>query len=912
MKKRYFLSTIFLLFVFITTAQTVVNFGCTGAPVNWVVPPCVTSITVSVAGAQGGGPQGGLGATVTGVLAVTPGQTLLINVGCTPSGPAGGFGGGGMGYASTSIGDPSWGGGGASSISIAPFGPTNQVIVAGGGGGNGGGTPMNIGAGGDGGCATGGDGLGSPFTMSGGTGGTQVAGGIGGPPWSGGGNPGSNGTLGQGGDGGYWEDASGGGGGGGYYGGGGGGSDGCCSGSNGGGGGAGGSSLTPAGGGCTPGNNAGSGNISISYTGGAGVTTATNTGPYCEGDPIQLNTAGIGTYSWTGPLGYTSAVQNPSIINATTAMSGVYTVTVTTAGCVSTATTTVTVNPSTTPNFTQVAAICNGGVLAPLPTTSTNGITGTWSPAINNTATTLYTFTPTAGLCATTETMTITVNPTPVITAFPSNISYCTGDVVPASVFGGTPVGVTYSWTNTNPGIGLGATGTGNTPAFTVANATGLPITGTISVTPSANGCVGTPVSYTITVDPNLNATITPAGPYCVTSLPVTLTAVDPGGVWSGTGITNPTTGNFDPLVAGVGTHTITYTIAGDCGDVQTTNIIINAMEDATITPAGPFCVDASAVTLTAASSGGTWSGTGITNAAAGTFNPATAGTGTHTITYITGGVCNSTGTVNIVVNALPVVNFSVNTIGLCERPQQPFIFYNTLPTGGITSWDFGDGDTGSGDTISHIYSNPDSYDVTLTITTVNGCSDYLTINNYVTVFPNPVADFTMNPNPASVFDPNINFMDQSYSNIMDWSWDIGGLESSILQDPSYIFPEDTGNYVVTLHVTDANGCTDSISHNVIILAEYAVYIPNAFTPDGDGVNDEFLPQGFGIIEGDYSFLIFNRWGEVIFETHTTERGWNGTYKGKKVESGSYVWKINFKDMNGLNHQKVGQISVLN
>ena len=92
-----------------------------------------------------------------------------------------------------------------------------------------------------------------------------------------------------------------------------------------------------------------------------------------------------------------------------------YTFTPTTGLCATTATMSITVNPNTTPTFTQVPAICSGGSLSALPTTSTNGITGTWAPALNNTSTTLYTFTPTAGLCATTATMTITINPLPTL-----------------------------------------------------------------------------------------------------------------------------------------------------------------------------------------------------------------------------------------------------------------------------------------------------------------------------------------------------------------------------------------------------------------------------------------------------------------------------------------------------------------
>ena len=126
------------------------------------------------------------------------------------------------------------------------------------------------------------------------------------------------------------------------------------------------------------------------------------------------------------------------------------------------------------------------------------------------------------------------------------------------------------------------------------------------------------------------DATICPVGPYCTTDAPVTLTPVVAGGTWSGPGITNASTGAFSPSVAGPGTHTIIYTLA--CGSDST--IIEVSCCGAAINPVGNVCVGDPALTLTAAQSGGTWSGPGITNASAGTFDPGTAGTGTHTIVY--------------------------------------------------------------------------------------------------------------------------------------------------------------------------------------------------------------------------------------------------------------------------------------
>jgi len=92
---------------------------------------------------------------------------------------------------------------------------------------------------------------------------------------------------------------------------------------------------------------------------------------------------------------------------------------------------------------------------------------------------------------------------------------------------------------------------------------------------------------------------------------------------------------------------------------------------------------------------------------------------------------------------------------------------------------------------------------------------------------------------------------------------------------------------------------------------EFGIYIPNAFTPDFDFLNEGFGPKGFGISEINYSFFIFDRWGEIIYESHTLFEPWNGTYKGKFVQNGVYVWKLEFQDINGKNHSKIGHVNVI-
>jgi gliding motility-associated-like protein len=194
---------------------------------------------------------------------------------------------------------------------------------------------------------------------------------------------------------------------------------------------------------------------------------------------------------------------NPSVVSSTT--SGVYIFTPNGAVCATPVTYTVTVNPIITPTFSfgTAQSICINSTVPVLPTTSTNGITGTWNPSVvSNTVNGVYTFTPTTGLCATGTTFTIDVNAIPTVAVTTDTIVY-DGNVVPTRnliVSAGTG---NVSWTNSNPAIGLPASGTGHSiPSFIANNKTNDPITGIITVTPTTNGCTGVTQRYVITVRP--------------------------------------------------------------------------------------------------------------------------------------------------------------------------------------------------------------------------------------------------------------------------------------------------------------------------------------------------------------------------------------------------------------------------
>jgi gliding motility-associated-like protein len=138
----------------------------------------------------------------------------------------------------------------------------------------------------------------------------------------------------------------------------------------------------------------------------------------------------------------------------------------------------------------------------------------------------------------------------------------------------------------------------------------------------------------------------------------------------------------------------------------------------------------------------------------------------------------------------------------------------------------------------------------------------------------------------------DVQFNDLSYNDILTWNWnfDFPGA-NSLEQNPRVTFP-DTGLYTVELKVTDANNCRDSVSNPIYAYPPYTMFIPNAFTPDGDGINDVFEGIGEGYV--DYEMWIYNRWGEQIFYTDSDEEGWGsaGRYSLEDLPSGVYAYRI--------------------
>jgi gliding motility-associated-like protein len=381
--------------------------------------------------------------------------------------------------------------------------------------------------------------------------------------------------------------------------------------------------------------------------------TINDVGPFCSNAGFQTLTAATPGGVWSGPgiINTTSGLFNPLTAGANT-----HTITYTLNlpnQCPASDVTQIQVISVPVANAGVNQSVCQGQTVN-LSGSFTNSNTGNetfaWTPTTNLTNTTTltptytanstqtYTLTVTSGICSSTDNVVITMLPQSNATINAAG-PYC-ADVAPVVLTAGQTGG---TWS-----------GTGITNASTGAFNPALANVGPNIITYSIGGSCPSTDTETIMIYAVPNGAITPAGPYCQSALPVTLTAATPGGTWSGTGINNASTGSFGSTTLAANTYAITYTTSGNCPRTFNQNIVVNASTNATINAAGPFCQDDAAVILTAAQTGGTWSGPGITNASTGAFNPANTTAVNNTITYSIGGPCPSSDTQVIVVNSVP------------------------------------------------------------------------------------------------------------------------------------------------------------------------------------------------------------------------------------------------------------------
>ena len=262
-----------------------------------------------------------------------------------------------------------------------------------------------------------------------------------------------------------------------------------------------------------------------------------------------------------------------------------------------------------------------------------------------------------------------------------------------------------------------------------------------------------------------------------------------------------------------------------------------------------------------------------------------------------------ASGSVYITVFPLPPADFTVDINEGCLPLDVEFteLFSNST---GSCNWDFGDTTfSNQCGTVSHTYSTEGCWNVTLTYTDSLNCSRSQHYDSLVCSYASPVTNFNFSPSYASLVDNYISFFNTSSSNATQFLWTLGDsnhAETFNTENFSYLFQDmDLGMYPVCLAASNDFGCTTTYCSTIEFKDDFLIYIPNSFTADGDGRNDEFRPILKGADEFGYKMEIFNRWGELVFESTNQNINWDGVhYKTADMcNPGVYVWRLEVNDI---------------
>ena len=658
-----------------------------------------------------------------------------------------------------------------------------------------------------------------------------------------------------------------------------------------------------------------------------------------------------GTYSWSPAGSLNTSIG--SIVVATPSTPTTYTVTYDLFGCIATNTVFIAVNPLTvTVNSTT---ICSGDNTTLTATPSVVGGTYLWSPGgattqsitVNPTSNIVYSVVYTLnGVSSPSSQGTITVNPTPAVTV--NNPSVCVGSSATLTAVG-NPTGGTYLW---SPGGQTTASITVNTTTTTsysvnytlngcIAAATSnvtvnsIPTvlvadtticvgqSATLTATPSAAGgtylwnnsqqtnsiSVNPIVTTSYTVMYTLNGcNTTGTGVVTVNPIPtvvlsnaticagdntiITATGSPTGGTLAWTGSANTaSTLTVSPVFTS--NYSVTYTLNG-CTSAQATGTVtvnplpIVSVADMTICQGQPGTLSA---IVNPAGGNFAWSQGGTS----ATITETPSSTSVYNLTYTANGCVGNAVSASIIVLPLPLASFSVNNTSGCV-PLTVSLLADTIGQNATYAWT----STGAG---SQIGANPQMtfvnggcYDVTL-IATLNGCANSTTSASLICVQNYPVANFYTSPGSFSENNQTLSFINTSIG-ASGYIWNFGDGSLSNEENPNHYFQGITSGETITLLASTSMECMDSISIEIPASLGEIYYIPNAFTPDGDKFNQVFKPvftAGFSF--DGFEMLIYNRWGELLFESHNPYVGWDGSYglEGLDCPSGTYSYKVNIK-----------------
>ncbi len=253
-----------------------------------------------------------------------------------------------------------------------------------------------------------------------------------------------------------------------------------------------------------------------------------------------------------------------------------------------------------------------------------------------------------------------------------------------------------------------------------------------------------------------------------------------------------------------------------------------------------------------------------------------------------------------------PVANMGIYPATGCDPLSVTFADQSTSASPLTYLWTFGDGTTSTIANPTHVFSPPGVHPVSLTVSTTAKCIGVSGASTVITVNPKPTAGFDIITDNESY----VQCTNEASPDVTAWHYNFDDGKSSTDVNPIHYYSSVNVYYIVQT-VTNSFGCIDTYTVPVTIIPEFAFWIPNAFTPNNkDGLNDVFKPKVLGV--EDYTFSVFNRWGELIYQTHDIDAGWDGTYKGAYSPQDVYVWKCDFtNNVSKENEYHVGHVTLV-
>jgi len=357
------------------------------------------------------------------------------------------------------------------------------------------------------------------------------------------------------------------------------------------------------------------------------------------------------------------------------------------------------------------------------------------------------------------------------------------------------------------------------------------------------------------------------------------------------------------------GTYTCAITDAVGCTLDATalvqepTPVVVLPQADATL------CAGES-ITLSADAQGGsgpyvfTWSPEGpqVEPTATGSFS---------VVATDANGCTSEVGTVLVTVVLAIDPIFSVSEPQGCT-PHCVTFTADDIPAGADIQWTFGDGGTAT-DALAaeHCYTTGGMFDVVLTVTDASGCTGTHIVPDAVSAIQSPVAQFFTSPSVVTIDEPLFTFRDAS-SDATSWLWSFGDVDggTSTERDTQFAY-NAVGCYPVELRVANTFGCADSTSAEVCVEDAFVLWVPNTFTPNGDGINDLFAVVTTLGATDLFELAVFDRWGQRLFIARDLGEGWDGTASGVQLPTGVYAWMVELRDRSGLVQRAKGHVVLL-